>query len=209
MLTCVSPGLEKVIVDLTRAENYLFHRGGIDSCYWTIVRNQPLELRVWCHFVKAGPALRMSEQTLGCHDHQWLAEGKLNLPCKQNIHVSLQKSSTKVATHTPKDVEIGCWSGAIGHNHVDVGELLDSEFILQRWEILWIISTKLKESFRSGRRVFRTHAFHSMGQEHDKSGLTDPFGLTTGDELVNDTLGRVRKVAKLGLPQNQSIGVSH
>ena len=48
-----------------------------------------------------------------------------------------------------------------------------------------------------------------MGQEHHQPGLADPFRLPGADELINDTLSRIAKVPKLGLPQDQSIGVGH
>lgn len=41
--------------------------------------------------------------------------------------------------------------------------------------------------------------------EYQPSTL-EPLNLSRGDELVNDTLGVVGKVAKLGLPNNQGIG---
>ena len=39
--------------------------------------------------------------------------------------------------------------------------------------------------------------------------LADPFCLSRSDKLVNDTLGCIAKVPKLGLPKHQSIGVGH
>mgnify|MGYP001259143623 CR=1 FL=1 len=51
--------------------------------------------------------------------------------------------------------------------------------------------------------------FHAMGKQHDQAGLPDPLGLTAGDELVDDALGRVGEVSKLRLPQNQRVRVGH
>ena len=39
--------------------------------------------------------------------------------------------------------------------------------------------------------------------------LADPFCLSRSDKLVNDTLGCIAKVPKLGLPKHQSVGVGH
>ena len=48
-----------------------------------------------------------------------------------------------------------------------------------------------------------------MRQQHDQARLPNPLGLAAGYELVNDTLGRVREVTELGLPDHQSVGVGH
>lgn len=48
-----------------------------------------------------------------------------------------------------------------------------------------------------------------MWQQQDDTVVADPFGLARTDELVNDTLGRVVKVSKLGLPEDQSIWTRH
>jgi hypothetical protein len=48
-----------------------------------------------------------------------------------------------------------------------------------------------------------------MGQQHDKAGLTHPFGLSRGDELIDDALGSVVEVSKLSLPADQGVGVGH
>ena len=57
--------------------------------------------------------------------------------------------------------------------------------------------------------MFRAHSLHSVGQQHHEARLPHPLGLTARDELVNDALGGVGKVAKLTLPENQGVGVGH
>ena len=39
-----------------------------------------------------------------------------------------------------------------------------------------------------------------MRQQHDQTGLSDPFGLAGGDELVDDALSGVGEIAELSLP---------
>ena len=53
------------------------------------------------------------------------------------------------------------------------------------------------------------HAFHAMRQQQNQTRLPDPFGLSTSNELVNDTLGSVDKVTELGFPADKRIRVGH
>ena len=48
-----------------------------------------------------------------------------------------------------------------------------------------------------------------MWQQQDYTIVADPLGLAGADELVNDTLGCVVKVSKLGLPEDEGIRTSH
>lgn len=50
------------------------------------------------------------------------------------------------------------------------------------------------------------HSFHSVGQKKDDSIVTDPLGLPRTDELVNDALGGIVKIAKLSFPAHKRIG---
>lgn len=53
------------------------------------------------------------------------------------------------------------------------------------------------------------HALHAVRQQQDDAVLADPLSLSGTDKLVDDTLGRVVEVSKLGLPQNQSVWTGH
>ena len=86
----------------------------------------------------------MSQKRFWCHDNQRLPEWQGDL--------------------SAQDVEVICGSGTIGDDHVDVGQLLNGEFVFQRWEIFGVIGAKLEETFRSGRGVFGTHTFHAVGK---------------------------------------------
>lgn len=48
-----------------------------------------------------------------------------------------------------------------------------------------------------------------MGKQQDDAVLPYPLGLARADELVNNALGCVVKVSKLGLPEHQRIRARH
>ncbi len=47
----------------------------------------------------------------------------------------------------------------------------------------------------------------AVGQRHDQTSALHPFCLARSDELVDDALGVVGKVAELGLPHDEPVGV--
>lgn len=53
------------------------------------------------------------------------------------------------------------------------------------------------------------HALHAVGEQQDDAVLPDPFGLPGADELVDDALGSVVEVPKLGFPEHQGVGAGH
>merc|ERR1711892_1364603 len=101
------------------------------------------------------------------------------------------------------------WSGAVCHNHVDIGKLMDGKLGILCREYIRVICAHLKEPLWSGRTMLGAHPLHSVGEQHHQPALPDPLCLPTGNELVNDALGSVGKVSKLSLPQHQGIGVGH
>ena len=48
-----------------------------------------------------------------------------------------------------------------------------------------------------------------MGQQQHNAVLPHPLGLSWADELVDDALGRVMEVTKLGLPEDQGVRTGH
>ena len=60
-----------------------------------------------------------------------------------------------------------------------------------------------------GGEVGNCVTFHAVRQEHNETRLSDPLGLTAGDKLIDDALGRVGEVSELGFPQDQGVGVGH
>lgn len=60
-----------------------------------------------------------------------------------------------------------------------------------------------------GERSTTHHALHAMWQQKHNAVLANPLGLARTDELIDDALGSVVEVTKLGLPQNQGIWTCH
>ncbi|MPC08066.1 hypothetical protein E2C01_000638 [Portunus trituberculatus] len=58
-------------------------------------------------------------------------------------------------------------------------------------------------------RMCTHHSLHAVWEQHHQPSLPDPLGLSRGNELVNDALGCVVEVAKLSLPDDESIGIGH
>lgn len=95
----------------------------------SVVLDGSLELSSGHHVIKAGLALGMTKQRLGSHDDERLAERQRYL--------------------ATQNVEIVGGTGAVGHDHVDVTELLDGELVFDGREVLRVVGTKLEEAFRS------------------------------------------------------------
>ncbi|RUS79001.1 hypothetical protein EGW08_013258, partial [Elysia chlorotica] len=68
-------------------------------------------------------------------------------------------------------------------------------------------STCVKTSQHEGLNLQTHHALEAVWQQHDEAGLTHPLGLPARDELIDDALRRVGKVAKLRLPDHQRVRV--
>ena len=100
----------------------------------------------------------MTQQRLWCHDDQRLPEGQSNLPSE--------------------NVEIVGGSGAVGDDHVDVGELLDGELLLLGREVLGVVAGHLEEPLGLGAAVLGSHPLHTVGQQHHQPRLSHPLGLT-------------------------------
>ena len=92
-----------------------------------------------------------------------LPEGKGNLPSQE--------------------VEVVGRGGAVGHDHVDVRQLLHGKLRLLRGEILWVIRGHLQEALWLSAAVLRAHALHTMREEHHQARLPHPLGLARADEL--------------------------
>lgn len=53
------------------------------------------------------------------------------------------------------------------------------------------------------------HSVQPVRQQQDDAVVADPLGLARADELVDDALGCVMKVSKLGFPEDESVGTGH
>ena len=70
-----------------------------------------------------------------------------------------------------------------------------------------VFGGELQEAFESRARMLRPLAFVAVGQQHHDSRREIPFVLASADELVDDHLGAVGKVAKLRFPEHQGFRV--
>ncbi len=66
---------------------------------------------------------------------------------------------------------------------------------------------QLQESFNARAGVFRTLPFKTVRQQHHHTGKQSPFFFACTDELIDDRLGNIGKIAKLRFPQNQRVGI--
>ena len=69
-----------------------------------------------------------------------------------------------------------------------------------------VLRAELQEPFQTRTGVLRTHAFISMGEQHHQATWRLPLGFRRGDKLINNDLGTIGKVPKLGLPHDQHVG---
>ena len=79
----------------------------------------------------------MAEKGLRSHDDKGLPEGQGSLPSE--------------------DVKIVCRVGAVGHDHVDVDQLLDSKLLLLWWKVLRIITNNIKLYYFV--KIYRSNLF--------------------------------------------------
>ena len=70
-----------------------------------------------------------------------------------------------------------------------------------------VLSAHLQEPFKPGRAMFRPLAFVAMRQEHNQPRHAQPFAFARADELIKHDLRPIGKIAKLGLPKGQRIGL--
>ena len=97
-------------------------------------------------------------------------------------------------------MEVVCGGGAVGHDVVDVDQLLNGELVSQLREILWVIRGHLEEPgskvgefvsitgssvspLWSGAAVLGAHPLHAVREQHHQPGLPHPLGLARADKL--------------------------
>ena len=73
-------------------------------------------------------------------------------------------------------------------------------------ELLRVVIAELEEALQTTARVLRTLAVETVRQAHNEARTLEPFALSGSDELVNDALRVVRKVAELCLPDRECVG---
>lgn len=99
--------------------------------------------------------------------------------------------------------------GAVDNNPIAVIQLIDVEIgFFKVWQDVWVIVAHLQEPLWAGGGMFWTHALHAMGQQQHDAILPHPLGLSRADELVDDALGRVVEVTKLGFQRTRALGLA-
>ena len=91
----------------------------------------------------------------------------------------------------------------VGNLHVAV-LVLAIELAL-RGEETGVLIAELQPTLHSTRGMLRSLTVVTMGQVHNQTRSLEPLGFTSGDELVDDTLGVVREITKLCLPHHKCI----
>ncbi len=69
-----------------------------------------------------------------------------------------------------------------------------------------VLGAELQVALKARRRMLWPLALIAMGQQHGQTTEAGPFVLTTGDELVDNHLGTVGEIPKLGFPDNETLG---
>ena len=79
----------------------------------------------------------------------------------------------------------------------------------RRWrdDLEIVFGGEEQESFEAGARMLGAFAFEGVRQEQHDAAEAAPLVFGTGDELVDDHLGRVDEVAELGFPEDEAFGV--
>lgn len=72
-----------------------------------------------------------------------------------------------------------------------------------------VLRTELQKPAQVTVRMLGALSFITVGKEHDQTVSPVPFGLTRGDKLIDDHLGSVGKITKLGFPQRKQHRIGH
>ena len=67
-----------------------------------------------------------------------------------------------------------------------------------------VLGAELQKALETRRAVLRALALVAVGQQHGQATQARPFVLTAGDELVDDDLGAIGKIAELRFPNDQA-----
>ncbi len=70
-----------------------------------------------------------------------------------------------------------------------------------------VVRGQLQIAFHAGTGVFGSLTFIAMRQQHNQSAEQSPLVFARCDELIDDDLRTVGKVAELRLPQNQGLRI--
>lgn len=179
-------GLEKGVVDLTRAEDVLGDVLGRGEVLGVGLGNVELEAAVTAHLLEAGAGQRVAEHGLGEGQDQRLAELAVDL--------------------ATEDVEVLGRGGSVDDLHVAV--LVLAGELLGRGVDVRVIIAQLEVTLNTRGRVLGALAVITVGEGHNETGTLEPLLLTRGEELIDNALRVVGKVTELSLPYDESVGVN-
>lgn len=165
----------QLVVDFTGAENKPVNVLGCDCRI--ALRDDSQKFSVAGELLDIRNAILMSQQILRRHDDQRFSELAQALLTER--------------------VEVVCGCGDVVNLPIRVLDLLQ----LSVGNVILIVISHLQKSFHSARRMLRSLAIISVGQEHHETSLLEPLMLTGGNVLVEHYLSGVRKITKLCLPQ--------
>ena len=181
-------GLEEEIVHLARTVDNASDLGGWVDGLWCIGDDtaEARCVRGVGEVGELGEGGLIAEEPLGSHDDERLSEITVDLAAE--------------------DVEVVGGGSAVDDTPVGVLHLFALALVLGR-DLGGVRIGELEEALEAGRAVFGSCTIISVGEEEDQATLAHPLHLTTGNELIDDDLGSVGEVTKLGLPQDERVGI--
>lgn len=97
--------------------------------------------------------------------------------------------------------------GRAGHaDDLHVAVLVLAVELVTLGEDTGLLIAELQPTLHSTGRVLRTLAIVTVGKRNNQTGALQPLGLSSSNELINDTLSVVGKVTELSLPHDEGIG---
>lgn len=97
--------------------------------------------------------------------------------------------------------------GRAGHaDDLHVAVLVLAVELVTLGEDTGLLIAKLQPTLHSTGGVLRTLTIVTVGQGNNKTRALQPLGLSSSDELINDTLSVVGKVTELSLPHDEGVG---
>lgn len=97
-------------------------------------------------------------------------------------------------------------SGCSWINDLHVTILVLAFNLLRRRESMRMVVAELQETLEPSTRMLWTLTIVAMGQIHYQASTLQPLAFPRCDELVNNALGIVGKVAELGFPDSEEVG---
>jgi len=177
---------EELVVNLARAEDEGLNLIWIVPDIPVGLVDDALEHLAGAHVLERRNASLVTEEILGRHNNQRLAEITVYLPSEA--------------------MEVVGWSGAIDDLHV---ALLNLHAIIpcKFGDVMRIFIHLLQKALHTARRVLGSLAIEPVWQEHNETALTKPLVLSGHNELINHNLSTVDKVTELSLPKNEAVWI--